>query len=148
MILHFPINEEKDTKNSSPRISQLSIFAGADYLVTVHQGDHKLLVDMYKSCKSNQQQRNTIMGKSSGYLLHSIIDVLVDDLFHILKKVVGNIHDIEDDVFNEHLAIARDLAFKKRNNNTTAYYITIKKNYVVSKAFSAKVFRRGSHIIL
>jgi magnesium transporter len=46
MILHFPINEEKDIKNSSPRISQLSIFAGADYLVTVRQGDHKLLVDM------------------------------------------------------------------------------------------------------
>ena len=38
MTLHFPINEEKDIKNSSPSISQLSIFAGADYLVTVHQG--------------------------------------------------------------------------------------------------------------
>ena len=42
MTLHFPINEEKDIKNSSPSISQLSIFAGADYLVTVHQGDHKI----------------------------------------------------------------------------------------------------------
>jgi magnesium transporter len=114
MILHFPINEEKDIKNSSPRISQLSIFAGADYLVTVHQGDHKLLVDMFKSCKSNQQQRNTIMGKSSGYLLHSIIDVLVDDLFNILKKVIGNIHDIEDDVFDEHLAIAKEISLLRR----------------------------------
>jgi magnesium transporter len=57
---------------------------------------------MYKSCTSNQQQRNAIMGKSSGYLLHRIIDALVGDLFHILKKVVGNIDDIEDDVFNEH----------------------------------------------
>lgn len=114
MTLHFPIKEENHKENSSPRISQLSIFAGADYLLTMHQGDLKLLVDMFQSCNSNQEKRNTIMGKSSGYLLHSIIDALVDDLFHILKKVVGNIHDIEDDVFDEHLAIAKEISRLRR----------------------------------
>jgi magnesium transporter len=114
MILHFPIKDENHKENSSPRISQLSIFAGADYLITMHQGDLKPLVDMFQSCNSNQEKRSTIMGKSSGYLLHSIIDALVDDLFHILKKVIGNIHDIEDDVFDEHLAIAKDISFLRR----------------------------------
>ena len=47
-------------------------------------------------------------------MLHSIIDVLVDDLFHILKKVIGNIHDIEDDVFDEHLAIAKEISLIRR----------------------------------
>ena len=48
MILHFPVKKEKGKENnSSPRISQLSIFAGDDYLVTVHQGDLKPLVDMF-----------------------------------------------------------------------------------------------------
>lgn len=114
MTLHFPIKEENHKENSSPRISQLSIFAGADYLLTMHQGDLKPLVDMFQSCNSNQEKRNTIMGKSSGYLLHSIIDALVDDLFHILKKVIGNIHDIEDDVFDEHLAIAKEISLLRR----------------------------------
>ena len=36
------------------------------------------------------------MGKEPGYLLHTIIDTLVDDLFHILMTVVGNIDDIEE----------------------------------------------------
>jgi magnesium transporter len=115
MTLHFPIKEENHKENnSSPRISQLSIFAGADYLLTMHQGDLKPLVDMFQSCNSNQEKRNTIMGKSSGYLLHSIIDALVDDLFHILKKVIGNIHDIEDDVFDEYLAIAKEISRLRR----------------------------------
>jgi magnesium transporter len=114
MILHFPTKEEKDEYNSSPRIRQLSIFAGADYLVTVHQGDLKPLIDMFQLCNIYQQQRDTIMGKSSGYLLHSIIDALVDDLFHILKKVVGNIHDIEDNVFDERLAVAKEISLLRR----------------------------------
>src|SRR5918995_732410 len=115
MILHFPVKKEKGKENnSSPRISQLSIFAGDDHLVTVHQGDLNPLVDMFQLCNSYQQQRDVMMGKSSGYLLHSIIDVLVDDLFHILKKVIGNIHDIEDDVFDEHLAIAKEISLIRR----------------------------------
>jgi magnesium transporter len=115
MTLHFLIKEENHKENnSSPRISQLSIFVGADYLLTMHQGDLKPLVDMFQSCNSNQEKRNTIMGKSSGYLLHSIIDALVDDLFHILKKVIGNIHDIEDDVFDEYLAIAKEISRLRR----------------------------------
>jgi magnesium transporter len=96
MIVHFPVKREESKEG---RISQLSIFAGADYIVTVHQGDLRPLVDMFQLCSSSnnnnqQQQKDTIMGKSSGYLLHSIIDALVDDLFHILNKVAGNIHEL------------------------------------------------------
>lgn len=54
------------------------------------------------------------MGRSSGFLLHSIIDALVDDLFHILIKIVGNISDLEDDVFNEQLAIAKEISLLRR----------------------------------
>ena len=54
------------------------------------------------------------MGRSSGFLLHSIIDALVDDLFHILVKIVGNLRDLEDDVFNEQLAIAKEISLLRR----------------------------------
>ena len=61
-------------------------------------------------------QRDELMGtaSSSGYLLHGIIDTLVDDLFHVLRRVVGNLHDIEDDVFNEQLAIAEEISILRR----------------------------------
>ena len=52
------------------------------------------------------------MGTSSGYLLHSIIDLLVDDLLHILLKLKGNLDDIEDVVFDDkHAPLQKKLRY-------------------------------------
>ena len=83
IILHFPTIYKE---NSIPRTTQLAIFAGFDYLVTVQQGELRPLTEMFQICKVNEKQRDSFMGTSSGYLLHSIIDLLVDDLLHILIK--------------------------------------------------------------
>jgi magnesium transporter len=85
---------------SSLHLSQLSIFAGKNFLVTVHQGDLQPLNELFYECKEGDSgKRDEIMGKISGYLLHTIIDVLVDDLFHLLMKIVGNLQDIEEAVY-------------------------------------------------
>ena len=41
------------------------------------------------------------MGRSAGYLFHSIVDALTDDLLNLVRKIVVNIEDIEDVVFDE-----------------------------------------------
>ncbi len=113
VILHLPTGG-RDMK--VPKISQLSIFIGANYLVTVHQGDLKPLVELFQLCHNlnNIEQRQLLMGKSSGYLLHTILDVLVDDLLHILMKLIGNLNDIEDAVFDEKTAIAKNISLLRR----------------------------------
>ena len=58
------------------------------------------------------------MGTSSGYLLHSIIDLLVDDLLHILMKLKGNLDDIEDVVFDDKLSAPREIALLRREITT------------------------------
>jgi magnesium transporter len=113
VILHFPI-KEKGKQESTSQTSQLSIFIGSNYLVTAHQRDLKPLEDIFHMCSKSDEQRENLMGRSSGFLLHSIIDALVDDLFHILIKIVGNLHDLEDDVFNEQLAIAKEISLLRR----------------------------------
>ncbi len=45
IILHLPTTAEKE--KTLPRFSQLSIFAGRGYLVTIHQGDLKPLEDIF-----------------------------------------------------------------------------------------------------
>jgi magnesium transporter len=115
VILHFPtIDKEK----SIPRTTQLAIFAGFDYLVTVQQGELKPLTEMFQICKVNEKQRDSFMGTSSGYLLHSIIDLLVDDLLHILMKLEGNLDDIEDVVFDEKVAVAKEISLLRREITT------------------------------
>jgi magnesium transporter len=58
------------------------------------------------------------MSKSSGYLLYKIIDTLVDGMLHILMKVVGNIDDIEDSVFDEKISIPRQISVLRREVTT------------------------------
>ena len=113
LILHFPpLNPIK----GMPKFSQLSIFMGINYIVTVHQGDLKPLVDMVNVCKENSdpQRKQRLMGKSTGFLLHEIIDILVDDLLHTLRKIVGNLDDIEDSVFDETKSAARKISHLRR----------------------------------
>jgi magnesium transporter len=111
VIVHFP---SWGKERHVPRVSQLSMFLGSNFLVTVHQGDLEPLMDLFKMCQENPSQRENLMGKEPGYLLHTIIDTLVDDLFHILMKVVGNIDDIEEGVFNEKMSEAREISILRR----------------------------------
>jgi magnesium transporter len=115
IILHFPT---VDKDKSIPRSTQLAIFAGPDYLITVQQGELKPIIEMFNLCKDNEKQRETFMGPSSGYLLHSIIDLMVDDLLHVLMKLEGNLDDIEDLVFDEKVAVARDISLLRREITT------------------------------
>jgi magnesium transporter len=54
------------------------------------------------------------MGKSAGYLFHSIVDALTDDMLNIVKKIVGNIDDIEDVVFDEKTDAAKEISYIRR----------------------------------
>jgi len=113
VILHFP---PLDATKGIQQFTQLSIFVGSDFLVTIHQGDLKPLVDMVNTCKENSdpQRRQRLIGKSTGSLLHEIIDVLVDDLLHTIRKIVGNLEDIEDIVFDEKKSAGRQISVLRR----------------------------------
>lgn len=115
VILYFPT---VDKDKSIPRSTQLAIFAGPNYLITVQQGELKPLIEMFNLCKDNEKQKDVFMGSSSGYLLHSIIDLMVDDLLHVLMKLEGNLDDIEDLVFDEKVAVARDISLLRREITT------------------------------
>jgi magnesium transporter len=114
IILHFPTPD----KEKGFLFSQLAVFMGPEYLVTIHQGDLKPLDELFNMCKNDEHQRQMTVGKSSGFLLHKIIDTLVDDLLHILMKVVGNIDDIEDSVFDERISIPRQISLLRREITT------------------------------
>jgi magnesium transporter len=114
-ILHFPTINKKE---STPRPTQLAIFAGSDYLVTVQQQELKPLTEMFQLCITDLKQRDLFMGNSPGYLLHSILDLLIDDLLHIQMKVEGNLDDIEDLVFDEKSAVAREISMLRREITT------------------------------
>lgn len=110
LILHFPVVE----RESVARASQLSVFMGAGYLVTVHQDDLRRLIEIFGACATDEKQRTELMGRSSGYLFHSVVDALVDDLLDFVRKARGNIEDIEDAVFDERTSVAKEVSYLRR----------------------------------
>lgn len=139
VILHFPPLSQKVgiSKNS-----QLSIFLGKDFIVTVHQGDLKPLVELVEICKtgSDEQRKNRLLGESPGVLLHEIIDVLVDDLLHTSRKIIANLDEIEDRVFDETKPVARSIALLRREINRLRRIANLLKKFVLEIAKNIKRF--------
>ena len=95
IVLHFPVFNKESRVTLS---SQVSIFVGADYLVTLHAGELKPLVKLFRDCELREEARQENL-KSSGFLLYRIVDRLVDYCLPILGKIMENIEKVEDDIF-------------------------------------------------
>ncbi|MDQ3807878.1 MAG: magnesium transporter CorA family protein, partial [Thermoproteota archaeon] len=110
VILNFPSLE----KERIPRSSQLAVFIGTGFLVTIHHGELKTISEIFQQCTQSDKARQELMGRSAGYLFHSIIDALTDDLLNLVRKIVGNIEDIEDVVFDEQANAAGEISYIRR----------------------------------
>jgi magnesium transporter len=110
VILHFPAV----TQERVPKPSQLAAFLGPGYLVTVHQNDLKAVADTFDACERSEGIRKEVMGRSAGYLYRSLVDALVDELLNNVRKIKGNMEDIEDAVFDERVAVAREISYLRR----------------------------------
>lgn len=98
MVMHFPVYS-KLVRITTP--SEVDIFVGANFLITAHAGNLKPLTRLFKQCVEEPDVRSAVMGRSTGYLLYSIVDKLVDYCFPILNKIDLNIEQVEDDIFKD-----------------------------------------------
>lgn len=112
LILHFP---PLASKEYMPKHSQLSVFMGKDFLITVHQGDLKPLVDLAQMCQGDTDpQKKKRLLQSTGILMHEIVDALVDDLLHTLRRIMASMDGIEEGAFDERRSVARKISILRR----------------------------------
>ncbi len=113
VVMHFPI---WDPKHRLSRPSEIEFIIGRDYLVTVHDGTLKPLVNLFARCELYDGERDKFMGKGSNDAFYYIVDQLVDYIFPILRKVSGNINVIEDTVFtSDTRKIIEEIAIVRRD---------------------------------
>jgi len=97
IVLHFPVF---DKENRITRPSEVDVFVGENYLVTVHcSADLKPLAKFFKECQINEEKRRTYLGRSSGFLFYHILDRLVNYCFPILGKITDSIDNVENVIF-------------------------------------------------
>lgn len=110
MLLQFPVRDED---RNLIRESQVSIFLGKNFFVTVHGDDLKSILAFYRGLETDEGKRSGYM-KSPARLFYHLIDTLVNDLFPLLKKVRSDLEDIEDKVFDVRVSVAIELMRQRR----------------------------------
>ena len=111
-IFHFSVYS-RETRISAH--GQISVFIGGKYLITVHNGELKPLVNLFHRCQVNEEARKQYLSHGSGYLLYWILDRMADAYFPILDKILSLLEDVEDSVFDEKVEAAQEVAILRRD---------------------------------
>jgi magnesium transporter len=111
-IFHMPVYD-KERRVALKR--QWSAFVGEKYLITLHTGELRTLVALFRDCQANEDARREYFSQGSGYLLYRILDRSIDSYFPVLDKILNLIEDMEDDVFDENTESAKELSILRRD---------------------------------
>lgn len=98
ILLRFP---RYDSRDGSVSINQICFFLGKEYLVTIHENTGDVISNIFAECKENIEQRKAYIGNSSAHLLYTIIEQLTEDLSPLLQKILTEVDETEDVVFDD-----------------------------------------------
>jgi magnesium transporter len=112
LVLHFPVFDKTD-RLSVP--SEIDIFAGRNYVITMHDGKLKPLVRLVKTA-ANEQVRAQLMGRGSGFLLYRIIEAMINACFPMVYRIDQNLDTIEAGIFKRNAQkMVEELSFVRRD---------------------------------
>ncbi|MCD4668946.1 MAG: magnesium/cobalt transporter CorA [Actinomycetia bacterium] len=94
LVLHIPLFVKQTKRLVSFTVN---IFIGNNFIVSVHHGPCKPIQTTYDGLRSDYG----ILAKGSGYLLHRVLDALIDYNFPILHKIYRNLQSVEDNIFRK-----------------------------------------------
>lgn len=113
LVLQFPV---WDAAKRLSRPREVDIIVGRGYVVTVHDGTLKPLVQLWRQCEENPEALHNLLGRGASHAFYDILDKLVDYFFPMLRKVDANIRAIEESIFTgEARTVIRDIALVRRD---------------------------------
>src|SRR3954466_12920321 len=96
IVLHFP---RYDKVVSRLNAAEVDMFVGPDYLITMPNEPLQTIEYLFQSCRRNEELRENLLSKGSGYLLYKIVDDCVDASFPMLSKIGLKLERIEEEIF-------------------------------------------------
>lgn len=113
LVLHFPVFDKTD-RVSTP--SEVDIFAGRDFVITLHDGTLKTMNRLITSA-TNDQVRTRLMERGSGFLLYRIIEALIAACFPMVYRIDQHLEQIEGKIFRreDQKAVVEELSVLRRD---------------------------------
>jgi magnesium transporter len=107
-----------DSEKSRLHGHAMSLFVGANYLVSVHEGAIPAIGQTIKRWQDNKEQFNN----DAGTLLYDLFDTIVDDYFPVIDQLAERVESIEEQIFERFreealqdvFALKRDLLHVRR----------------------------------
>ena len=108
VVLHFPVYDKAVGRLNA---AELDVFIGPDYLVTLPAVELLPVTRLFERSAEDEELREQLFSKGSGYLLYHVLDDLFDYCFPILDKIGYKLDRIEDEMFEGRSEeIVRDLS--------------------------------------
>jgi magnesium transporter len=112
IVLHFGLYD-KSTKRLLT--DELDVFVGPDFLITLPDRPLPAIASLFERYAQNEELRESVFSKGTGYLLYKIVDTGVDASFPMLRRMGEKLDQLEDDIFEGRSAeIVRDLSEAKQ----------------------------------
>lgn len=96
LAIHIPLF---DTEEKTTFPAEIDIILTRDTLITSHDTNIFQLTEFFKELQENEITRNSIMGKSAGYLLHQLLEMLMESCFPKLDHIIEKLNHIEKEIF-------------------------------------------------
>ena len=111
-VLHFP---KYDKQVQRLNAAELDLFLGPDFLITLPNVELLPVSRMFARCERDEELRESLFSKGSGYVLYRVLDELFDYCFPILDKIGFKLDAIEDEMFEGRSEeIVRDISNAKQ----------------------------------
>jgi magnesium transporter len=96
IVLHLPVFDPAVGRLGT---GELDLFVGPDFLVTLPNQPLQPIAYLFERCRANEEVREQLFSRGSGYLLYRLVDDSFDYCFPMLRKIGNKLDALEDDIF-------------------------------------------------
>ncbi|MBA3562980.1 MAG: magnesium/cobalt transporter CorA [Gammaproteobacteria bacterium] len=93
-VMSLPVRTE-----AGMRVEQISLFLGAGFLVSVHEGDRDIFGPVRERLRNGAARR--IRQRQTDYLFYALLDVVVDEAFPVIEAIGDELAAVEQEVFGQ-----------------------------------------------
>src|SRR5918992_424119 len=112
VVLHFPFYDKAVQRLNA---AELDVFLGPDFLITLPNVELHPVTYLFRRCEEDEERRDELFSKGSGYLLYHVLDDLFDYCFPILDKIAYKLERIEDEMYEGRSEeVVRDISNAKQ----------------------------------
>ena len=97
LVAHGLVYDEKTDEADTPK---LDIAFGANFVITAHRTPFDWLEKLLQTCRAGDGHES-ILGRGMPFLLHAILDALVDSYFPVLDAIDDIIDELENVTVND-----------------------------------------------